>query len=153
MEPVVVASLAAGWVVATGRCTSAGGWYHSRMPILPYLEHSPRVGPGVALANDAFLVGRVQVAGPALFEASAVVRGDQNGIEVGPRFRMGRGSSIHVELPTPTLIGTDVWLGDDAVVRGPMRVAPPDVTGGEFGEQGGAGGCLISHRASMRPRQ
>ena len=117
MEPVVVASLAAGWVVATGRCTSAGGWYHSRMPILPYLEHSPRVGPGVALANDAFLVGRVQVAGPALFEASAVVRGDQNGIEVGPRFRMGRGSSIHVELPTPTLIGTDVWLGDDAVVH------------------------------------
>ena len=30
---------------------------------------------------------------------------------------MGRGSTIHVELPTPTLIGTDVWVGDEAVVH------------------------------------
>ncbi len=87
------------------------------MPILPYLEHSPLVGQGVALADDAFLVGKVKVAGPARFEASAVLRGDQNWIEIGPRFRMGRGSSIHVELPTPTLIGMDVWVGEDAVVH------------------------------------
>src|SRR5207248_929729 len=38
-------------------------------------------------------------------------------IEVGPRFRIGRGSSIHVELATPTIIGSDVWLGDDTVVH------------------------------------
>jgi carbonic anhydrase/acetyltransferase-like protein (isoleucine patch superfamily) len=87
------------------------------VPILPYLEHVPTVGQGVALADDAFLVGKVQVAGPAVFQARAVVRGDQNRIVIGPRFRMGRGSSIHVELPTPTLIGTDVWVGDDAVVH------------------------------------
>jgi carbonic anhydrase/acetyltransferase-like protein (isoleucine patch superfamily) len=30
---------------------------------------------------------------------------------------MGRGSSIHVELHTPTMIGADVWLGDDVVVH------------------------------------
>ena len=30
---------------------------------------------------------------------------------------MGRGSSIHVELHTPTLIGAEVWLGDDVVVH------------------------------------
>ena len=87
------------------------------MPVLPYLEHVPVLGQGVSLAEDAFLVGKVTVAGPAVFEASAVLRGDQNRIEVGPRFRIGRGSSIHVELPTPTVIGMDVWLGDDAVVH------------------------------------
>ncbi len=87
------------------------------MPILPYLEHVPTVGQGVSLAEDAFLVGKVSVVGPAVFDARAVLRGDQNRIEIGPRFRMGRGSTIHVERPTPTIIGSDVWVGDDAVVH------------------------------------
>ncbi|MCA1646827.1 MAG: gamma carbonic anhydrase family protein [Chloroflexi bacterium] len=87
------------------------------MPILPYLEHAPVVGDGVLLADDAYVVGKVSVAGPAVFAARAVLRGDQNQIVIGARFRMGRGSSIHVERPTPTVIGTDVWLGDDAVVH------------------------------------
>ena len=87
------------------------------MPILPYLEHSPTVGQGVFLADDAYLVGKVRVVGPAVFDSRAVLRGDQNRIEIGPRFRIGRGSTIHVELPTPTLIGADVWVGDDAVVH------------------------------------
>jgi carbonic anhydrase/acetyltransferase-like protein (isoleucine patch superfamily) len=87
------------------------------VPILTYLEHSPTVGEGVSLAPDAFLVGKVHIAGPAVFEARAVLRGDQNRIDIGPRFRMGRGSTIHVELPTPTVIGADVWVGDDAVVH------------------------------------
>jgi carbonic anhydrase/acetyltransferase-like protein (isoleucine patch superfamily) len=87
------------------------------VPILPYLEYTPLVGQDVHLAENSFVVGKVDVAGPALLEARAVLRGDQNSISVGPRFRMGRGSSIHVELPTPTVIGTDVWLGDDAVAH------------------------------------
>jgi carbonic anhydrase/acetyltransferase-like protein (isoleucine patch superfamily) len=87
------------------------------MPILPYLEHVPRIGLDVELAEDAYVVGKVNVAGPAVVAARAVLRGDQNRISVGARFRIGRGSSIHVELETPTTIGTDVWLGDDAVVH------------------------------------
>jgi carbonic anhydrase/acetyltransferase-like protein (isoleucine patch superfamily) len=87
------------------------------VPILPYLAHAPTVGQGVSLAADAYVVGKVNVAGPARFETRAVLRGDQNRIDIGARFRIGRGSTIHVELPTPTLIGTDVWVGDDAVVH------------------------------------
>jgi carbonic anhydrase/acetyltransferase-like protein (isoleucine patch superfamily) len=87
------------------------------VPILPYLEHTPIVGEGVVLAEDTYLVGKICVVGPATFAAGAVVRGDQNRIEIGPRFRMGRGSTIHVELSTPTVIGADVWVGDDAVVH------------------------------------
>jgi carbonic anhydrase/acetyltransferase-like protein (isoleucine patch superfamily) len=87
------------------------------VPVLSYLEHTPHVGENVWMADDAYIVGKVSVEGPARLEDSAVVRGDQNRIEVGPRFRLGRGSSIHVELHTPTLIGTEVWLGDDVVVH------------------------------------
>jgi carbonic anhydrase/acetyltransferase-like protein (isoleucine patch superfamily) len=87
------------------------------MPILPYLEHLPEVGSDVALADDAFIVGKVFLAGPARLESSAVVRGDQNGVAIGARFRMGRRSSIHVERHTDTRVGANVWLGDDVVVH------------------------------------
>jgi carbonic anhydrase/acetyltransferase-like protein (isoleucine patch superfamily) len=87
------------------------------VPILAYLEHLPRLGTDVVLAEDAFVVGKVNVAGPARLGERASVRGDQNRIEIGRRFRLGRGSTIHVEVATPTLIGDDVWVGDDAVVH------------------------------------
>ena len=87
------------------------------MPVLAYLEHVPTVGDEVSLDSAAYVVGKVRVVGPARFEACAVLRGDQNQITVGPRFRMGSGSSIHVESHTPTVIGEDVWLGDDVVVH------------------------------------
>jgi carbonic anhydrase/acetyltransferase-like protein (isoleucine patch superfamily) len=87
------------------------------VPILTYLEHTPSVGPGVGLADDAYIVGKVSIAGPAVLEASAVLRGDQNRIVVGPRFHIGRGSTIHVESYSPTQVGSDVWLGDSVVVH------------------------------------
>ena len=46
-----------------------------------------------------------------------MLRGDQNTIAVGPRFHIGRGSTIHVESYSPTRIGSDVWLGDNVVVH------------------------------------
>ena len=87
------------------------------MPILPYLAHSPEVGQYVELAEDAYLVGKVRVEGPARFASSAVARGDQNRIVIGRRFCIGNGSTIHVEIEAETRIGTDVWVGDEAVVH------------------------------------
>ena len=87
------------------------------MPILPYLNEAPTIGDDVHVSDDAFVIGKVHVVGPARLESSAVLRGDQNRITVGPRFRMGQGSTIHVELHTATLVGADVWIGDDAVVH------------------------------------
>jgi carbonic anhydrase/acetyltransferase-like protein (isoleucine patch superfamily) len=87
------------------------------VPVLPYLEFEPDLGPAVQLADDAVVVGKVRVAGPARFESSAVARGDQNWIEIGARFRIGRGSTMHVETHTATIVGNDVWVGDDAVVH------------------------------------
>jgi len=63
------------------------------------------------------VVGMVSIAGPAVLQSSAVLRGDQNRIVIGPRFRIGRGSTVHVEVHTDTRIGSDVWVGDNAVVH------------------------------------
>ena len=87
------------------------------MPILPYLDTRPSIGEGVVIAENAYVVGTVDLRGPAVLESSAVLRGDQNRIVIGPRFRMGVGASIHVERHTPTLVASDVWLGDGSVVH------------------------------------
>ena len=87
------------------------------MPTHSYLEHIPEHGADVSLHPDAAVVGRVRLAGPARFESRASVRGDQNWVSIGARFRIGTGSTIHVERHTPTVIGEDVWLGDDVVVH------------------------------------
>ena len=87
------------------------------MPVLPYLEHVPRLGDDVRLAEDAVIVGNVTVAGPARIGARAVLRGDQNQISIGPRFRIGQRSTIHVEEFSATSIGADVWVGEHAVVH------------------------------------
>jgi carbonic anhydrase/acetyltransferase-like protein (isoleucine patch superfamily) len=87
------------------------------MPILNYLEHRPSIGPDVDVADDATVVGKVRVTGPALINSRAVLRGDQNWIDVAPRFRIGAGSTVHVEFHTPTHIGSDVWVGQGAVIH------------------------------------
>ncbi len=87
------------------------------MPTLAYLRHVPELGPDVVLADDAFVAGEVSITGPAVLQSSAVLRGDQNRIVVGPRFHLGRGSTVHVEVHTDTRIGADVWVGDGAVVH------------------------------------
>jgi carbonic anhydrase/acetyltransferase-like protein (isoleucine patch superfamily) len=87
------------------------------MPVLPYLDHVPTLGAGVELAPTAVVVGKVSLAGPARIADSAVLRGDQNSITVGSRFRIGQRSTVHVEVHTATVVGDDVWLGDDVVVH------------------------------------
>src|SRR5919201_1537774 len=87
------------------------------MPVLAYLEHQPRLGVGVVLGEGAYVVGRVTMAGPARLEAGAVLRGDQNAISIGPRFRMGARSTVHVEVWSDTQIGANVWVGEGAVVH------------------------------------
>jgi carbonic anhydrase/acetyltransferase-like protein (isoleucine patch superfamily) len=88
------------------------------VPVLPYKEFVPEVGADVSMAGDAYVVGKVRIAGPAVLGSSAVLRGDQNWISIQPRFVMGSRSSIHLEMDVGTNIGADVWLGDDVVVHG-----------------------------------
>jgi carbonic anhydrase/acetyltransferase-like protein (isoleucine patch superfamily) len=88
------------------------------MPVMPYLDHQPRINGDLELANDAFIIGRVALVGPAVLEAQAVIRGDQAAIEIGAHCHLGQRSTIHVDPNSPTRIGKNVWLGDDAVAHG-----------------------------------
>jgi carbonic anhydrase/acetyltransferase-like protein (isoleucine patch superfamily) len=87
------------------------------VPVLPYLSHTPQLAADVRVDDGAVVVGRVSVAGPAVIESGAVLRGDQSFIEVNGPFRIGQGSTIHTEVDVPTRIATGCWLGNGAVVH------------------------------------
>jgi carbonic anhydrase/acetyltransferase-like protein (isoleucine patch superfamily) len=87
------------------------------VPVLSYAEFTPELGDAVDLSDESYVVGKVRVVGPAVLSGRAVLRGDQNWIVVGPRFCIGQRSTVHVEAETATRIGSDVWVGDDAVVH------------------------------------
>ncbi len=87
------------------------------MPTLPYLGQVPSLGPDVEIEPDAFAIGQVTIAGPARLARSAVVRGDEASIQIGARFSIGPRSTIHVDRDSPTRIGSDVWIGEDAVAH------------------------------------
>jgi carbonic anhydrase/acetyltransferase-like protein (isoleucine patch superfamily) len=86
--------------------------------VLPYVDQQAVLGADVLLADDAVVVGAVQIAGPARLAAGAVVRGDQSPVTIGARFYLGPGSTVHVESFTGTRIGSGVWVGERAVVHG-----------------------------------
>jgi carbonic anhydrase/acetyltransferase-like protein (isoleucine patch superfamily) len=88
------------------------------MPVLAYLDHEPRLGQGVRLAPDAFVIGQATLAGPAVLEASAVIRADREPVSIGADFHMGSESSIHIDGGWPTRIGNGVWLGARVVAHG-----------------------------------
>lgn len=80
---------------------------------LPVTASSPlEARPGHAV------VGRVTLGRDAWLGAGSVIRADGHHVQVGDRFHLGRGATIHIahELH-PTLVGDRVCVGADAVVH------------------------------------
>jgi carbonic anhydrase/acetyltransferase-like protein (isoleucine patch superfamily) len=129
------------------------------VPVVAYLDHQPLVEGRLALADDAFIIGKVTLAGPAKLQSSAIVRGDQSPIWIGPNFYMGRGSTAHVDPTKATLIGRDVWVGDGVVIHGCTLGDGVRVENGALvlsGSNVGAGsvvaaGALVTEGAAFPP--
>lgn len=129
------------------------------MPVLPYLEHTPRLSADVRVADGAVVVGRVTLSGPAVIETGAVLRGDQSFIEVEGPFRIGPGSTIHTEVDVPTRIAPGAWLGDGAVVHASVLGSGVRVEAGalvlSYSTVGAgsivAAGSLVPENASFEP--
>jgi carbonic anhydrase/acetyltransferase-like protein (isoleucine patch superfamily) len=88
------------------------------MPILPYLGTLPTVAPDVEVDAEGFIIGKVMVGAGVRVGPRTVIRADQAPIVVGPRVRLGRAATVHVDPGFPTTIGADVVVEDDAIVHG-----------------------------------
>ncbi|MFO1393763.1 MAG: gamma carbonic anhydrase family protein [Steroidobacteraceae bacterium] len=95
------------------------------MPVLPYLDLRPKLGPGTYVDPTALVIGDVETGADVSIWPMAVVRGDVNQIRIGARSNVQDGSVLHVSRPYPgndtgwpLLIGEDVVIAHKVVVHG-----------------------------------
>jgi carbonic anhydrase/acetyltransferase-like protein (isoleucine patch superfamily) len=87
--------------------------------ILPVNGISPRFGQNVYLAENATVVGDVEMGDDCSVWFTAVVRGDVHHIRMGNKVNVQDGAVIHCTFKkAPTVIGNNVSIGHRAIVHG-----------------------------------
>ncbi len=87
------------------------------MPLLPYLDHIPRVAPGVFIAPDAYVIGRVTIGPRSSVWFGATVRGDIEPVVLGEGVNIQEHCVLHTDPGFPTILGNYVSLGHHALVH------------------------------------
>ena len=85
----------------------------------PFLDHTPRLGRDVFVADTAAVVGDVTLGDGVSVWYGASMRGDVHWIEVGAGSNVQDNATVHVSRGThPCRIGRHVTVGHNAVVHG-----------------------------------
>lgn len=80
---------------------------------------SPVIGTDCFIAENAVLVGEVEMGSQCSIWYNAVIRGDVHYIRMGDRVNVQDGAVIHCTYQkSPTEIGNDVSIGHNAIVHG-----------------------------------
>ena len=87
------------------------------MPLYAFKGRSPRVHPSAFVAPTAVLIGDVTLHENASVWFGTVLRGDMDRIEIGARSNVQDNSTIHTDENEPTIVGTDVTIGHNALVH------------------------------------
>jgi carbonic anhydrase/acetyltransferase-like protein (isoleucine patch superfamily) len=89
------------------------------MPFYSLDGVSPEISAGKCwVAPDAVLIGRVRIAEGASVWFTAVLRGDNEWIEIGERSNVQDGCVLHTDPGFPLKIGVGCTIGHRAVVHG-----------------------------------
>jgi len=89
------------------------------MIVRPYAGKNPRIGARVFIAENAAVIGDVDLGDDCSIWYSAVVRGDVHSIRIGARTNIQDNCTLHVTPGThPVRIAEEVTIGHGAVVHG-----------------------------------
>jgi len=89
------------------------------MILRPYDGKHPRLGQRVFVAENAALIGDVELGDDCSIWYSATIRADVNAIRIGAGTNVQDNCTIHVtHLDWPTIIGEEVTIGHGAIVHG-----------------------------------
>ncbi|WNJ16278.1 gamma carbonic anhydrase family protein [Pontibacter sp. G13] len=87
--------------------------------IKSYQSHKPVIASDVFLAENATVIGEVQIGAQSSVWYFAVLRGDVGAIKIGERTNIQDHAMIHCTTGlTPTVIGNDVVVGHRAILHG-----------------------------------
>ena len=109
------------------------------MPLYAFKGKSPRVHPTAFVAPTAVLIGDVTLHEHASVWFGTVLRGDMDRIEIGARSNVQDNSTIHTDENEPTIVGTDVTIGHNALVH--SSVIESNVLIGQASVL--VGGCVV----------
>ncbi len=88
------------------------------MPLLPYKGIMPRVGKNVFIAENAYVIGDVEIGDYASVWYGAVLRGDFAPILIGPHTSIQENCVVHTDHGCPSKVGSHVTTGHTAVIHG-----------------------------------
>ena len=80
--------------------------------------HTPEVPASAFVAREATLIGQVQLGERASVWFGAVVRGDNEPIEIGEGSNVQEGAVLHADPGFPLTIGAHVTVGHQAMLHG-----------------------------------
>ena len=87
--------------------------------LIPFGGVMPKIAPDAFIADNAVIIGNVEIGPGASVWFGTVLRGDLNKITVGARTNIQDGCIIHVAgRRLPTVIGADVLIGHAVVGEG-----------------------------------
>ena len=81
------------------------------------LDIDPEIDPSAFIARGAQIIGDVRLAEGSSIWYNAVLRGDINYVEVGPRSNIQDGSILHVVNDRPCVVMEDVTVGHGAILH------------------------------------
>lgn len=88
------------------------------MAIYSLGEHQPRLGHGAWVADDARLIGRVELGEHSSVWYGATLRGDNDLITLGARCNVQDGGVLHTDEGFRLEVGDDVTIGHQAMLHG-----------------------------------
>ncbi len=120
----------------------------------------PKVNPTVFIAENALIIGDVEIGPDTNIWFHSILRGDQNYIRIGSRCCVQDACILHVEKELPLVIDDEVAFGHRAVVhacrigRGSLiGIGAVVLNGAEIGESSIVGaGSLVTPNTVIPPR-
>lgn len=89
------------------------------MAIIPFEDHSPKIGRTAFVAPDAWVIGKVEVGDDVSIFFGAVLRGDIQRITVGSGTNIQEHALLHTSHDLPDcVVGSNVTVGHRAIVHG-----------------------------------
>ena len=131
------------------------------MIVRPYQGKKPRVGERVFIAENAVVIGDVEIGDDSSIWYGTVVRGDVFHIRIGARTNIQDNCTLHVTTDTwPVIIEDDVTIGHGVIAHGCtirrgslVGMGSRVLDGAEIGEEALVGaGALVTEGMKIPPR-
>src|SRR5258705_2202734 len=88
------------------------------MPIYRLGNDAPRIPESAYVAPEAVVIGKVTLGEHACVVPCAVLRGDNETIDIGDRSNVQDGAVLHVDPGFPMRVGANVTIGHQAMLHG-----------------------------------